>query len=158
MPQQFVFVAGHSAAGKKTFIEKVFGNEGVDLRERFRLSGQMERFGPDFDPTNRAITSKADTVLIKWQFMDHYWIEVLKKRVPSAQHRVILLWKPFDDHLADLMARQAKQGRIEWKPGPGELEREWYEKLVPLFGDIHLRGIRCELVHGRTHEPLTDWP
>lgn len=158
MPKQIVFVAGHSATGKKTFIDKVFSPEGADLRERFRLTGKMERLGAGFGSISMALHTKIDTVLIKWQFADHYWIEVLKKMMPSAQHRIILLWKPFDDHFTDLMERQTKQGKIEWTPKPGELEKEWYEKIIPLFGDIHLRGFRLELIHGRTHEPLSDWP
>jgi hypothetical protein len=153
VPKQFVFVAGHSATGKKTFIEKVMSDAGSELRERFRLHGSLDSYGADFKQVAGAIESTADTVLIKWQFADHHWVEELKKRKPSCEHRVILLWKPKEVHHADLMKKQQV-----WKPTPAALERDWYDLIVPLFGDIHLKGIRCELVNGRTYEPLPDWP
>jgi hypothetical protein len=158
MPKQFVFVAGHSATGKETFIKKVVSEEGVALRKEFRLHGSLGTYGSNFAPIEDAIKSNADTILIKWQFAQHDWIESIKNLVPSARHRVILLWKPYADHLSGLMNRQKANGKIEWSPTADRLEKDWYEKLVPRFRDIHLRGIDCELVHGRTHERLIDWP
>ena len=58
MPKQIVFVAGHSATGKKTFIDKVFSPEGADLRERFRLTGKMERLGAGFEAYQWHFTRK----------------------------------------------------------------------------------------------------
>lgn len=95
---EYISICGLSAVGKKTLILKLLNGE---LRERFALQGSVEAYGNSFRPLTDIFDAHDDHVLHQWQMATHQVIEDLRNAFPSNRHRVIIIWRPWAQHLAD---------------------------------------------------------
>jgi hypothetical protein len=157
MPSQYISVCGHSGTGKKTLISALVANDPAGLRDRFGITGTIEPFGLNFNRDLEAMYStKADTVIHQWQFVSHAHVNRLKQHAPDARHRIILLWRPYEQQRAVIVERG------NWLPFPTveHLAWGWRAEVVPLFCNARQSGFEIELVDTSDFEyrPLTAWP
>ncbi len=157
MSRQFISVCGNSGVGKKTLIRALLADESRALRDRFGVeegTAAAHGFYREFHPLALVFEATEDCILHFWQYDHHHWIECLRRTFPGARHRVILLWRPWAEHSATIVARGGS-----WQPSPGDLERAWHDLYVPRFRGIEATGVEFELVDAST--PLYDpipWP
>jgi hypothetical protein len=137
---------GHSAAGKKTFIDQVVSNQNTMLMERLGYgSGKIIAVGNDvwFDAHERFmikeivldIIDKEENViiLIKWQFFDTdtkygYLVKDMYETIPNAAHEIVVLAVE-DDVLYGRLAQ-----RPWWKEENG-FTRERMQYGIKKLGD-----------------------
>lgn len=98
--KEIIWIAGASAVGKKTFIDRLLQER--SLRERFELWGSVDDVdckAGDFTETQKRIAnSTADHILLKWQFKDKDGVDILEKQYPKTRQRIFILWCSRDQH------------------------------------------------------------
>jgi hypothetical protein len=147
MSRQFISICGNSGVGKKTLIRALLAAEPQDLRDRFGVEGTVAAhgFSREFHPLGLVFEATEDCILHFWQYDHHHWIECLRRAFSVARHRVILLWRPWAEHSATIVARGGA-----WRPSPSVLEGAWHELYVPRFRGIEATGVEFELVNAST--------
>ena len=164
MKRLYLSICGDSAVGKSTLIKKLLENES-GLRERFGIDhGTVEAFGYCFlgevQERNRTWArdihhSVADCVLHQWQSKHHHVVAELREQNPTCEHRIVLLWRPWEQHWRDYAVKHQQNVR---KHGHSiaTLVKNWRAKIRQKFGEsseIQKKyGIPVELVNGSTSD------
>jgi hypothetical protein len=152
--REYVSICGFSSVGKKTLIRKLVNGQ---LRDRFVMPGSVQAYGWAFEPLEDIYDATADHVLYQWQIATDNLIDELHDRFPASGHRVILVWRPWDQHLADWIATYGDE--MVGQPSIGVLTDWWRDVIIPRFrNDLAGRGWPVEIVNGASpgYERL-DW-
>lgn len=162
MPKQFVSICGMSACGKKYLIERLIGSN-PQWKQRFGLDGTLGVYGKHdasrvaLKPPEGMLSAPEDCVLFFWQYATHEWIAKLKAEFPMARHRVILLWRPWEEHRkAFLDPNRLPKERYT----ADALKWVWKNEIIPRFKEIESQtGVELELlaVSQDSYNPIP-WP
>lgn len=141
---EYISICGLSAVGKKTLILKLLDGE---LQERFALQGSVEAYGSSFRPLAEIFDADDDHVLHQWQMATHHVIEELRDAFPSNRHRVIVIWRPWAQHLND--KKMYRRYEMTDAPTQSEITDAWHHEIVPRFQvQLPALGFDVELVNG----------
>ncbi len=109
---------GPSGVGKKTFLQRLDSNG--EFRASFGLSDDLVTYGPGFQGQHEAFTSAdvlaqatSNSVAIKWQAASDKELEALQRLRPHAEHHMVLLQLPAEEHHRDLLARNPESKETE---------------------------------------------
>jgi hypothetical protein len=169
MPRTYLSICGDSAVGKSTLIRKLLADSD-GLRRRFHIeTGTVEAYGPCFYGDGPAwnerwreqiVVTTADVVLYQWQHKNHELIGQLYSRFPDCEHRVVLIWRPWEEHWNDY--RQKHRATAERaKHSVQTLKCHWRTEIRPRFEELQNETrIRIELVNGSSprYDRLDHWP
>jgi hypothetical protein len=158
-----------------TFMDRLLDDS--ELRERFSILGpKIEAFGPppkqgfrakhSFRPLGDVSKTDADTVLWKWQFANHDYVCRLRRLYPRAEHRAILLWRPWEDHARDWLRAYPNHDKGSLPANVAELKRQWRKLLGVWYRDIpdsvlprddERQPLEFEWVDASAYNPLDAW-
>lgn len=164
--KQVFFVLGQSAMGKASFIRKMLDPANAQLKQRFGIASEdsVEGYGWNLPIRDNRLMwrSNADVIFHKWQYKTHDLIAKFVKDHPHFDHRVIVIWRPFDKALDGWHSRQMQlNGKITH---PQKLEtwiNDW-PNFVKHVDDLRSLGLEVLVVSGETYEhfniPLNQLP
>ena len=170
-PALVLSVCGESAVGKGTLIDRIVADD-RGIRVQLCIPGDVGIFA-DRDKTrgvgNRYIPLSAmftppypDTIVYRWQWVEKKFrpeggqltgyevIQCLRSFFPEANHRVILLWRNWDDH--ERQRRKVQEGLPPSQRSKYPVHSTWNRKILPLFGPegtIEQSGLHVELFEAR---------
>ena len=145
-PRQVLWICGFSAVGKKTLVEKLMAGT---LRERFGILGTVEAFGDSYLPLAQIAETRAEYIVCQWQSNLDSDIEALRATLPTVPHRIVLIWRPWHEHLADWVSVYGAESINP--PTELMLAQAWIDVIVPRFrDDLPEQGVPVELVDGST--------
>ena len=97
---EYVWITGPSAIGKYTLANRLADANNAELRERLGIANPVQLIGYAQSFEQLAAFDNFKTGLIIWQVKQDHLIDELAERKPAAEQRIILVWRPFDQHLA----------------------------------------------------------
>lgn len=161
-PITYLSVCGLSSVGKKTLIRRLL-QDAPGLRERFGIEKQtLAAFGYAFLPIDEIHTTRAECALHQWQIATDSLVEELRTKQPQAEHRVVVLWRPWEQNHADWVRAYAATDPAVASSTPASIERAWTDLILPRFheGIPRQLGLRVELVDASTpdYRELEHWP
>lgn len=122
-PTEYIWIAGTSGVGKGTCIRHLMDDTHQKLRSFFGISKLMHAYGLGFDNDSleSLVSAPFDQAVIKWQFKTHKNIKRLMEARPDSTHRALLLWRPYEIQIDDLLRRSpelrsdsAETLRFDW--------------------------------------------
>ena len=157
---EYIWIVGHSAVGKESFIRKLVESGNAELRSGFGIRGVAEAYGHgpsfvNFDSVQDLIGLEAAQVLIKWQWGHEDYIVQLRDAQSDCLHRVLVLWRPPADVLRARLERKPddKGALLEMVQGECDSVAEYFRKIAEA-------GIRVEWVNasGWQYQKMNSWP
>jgi hypothetical protein len=95
-------------------------------------------------------------IVFRWQFKEDAVIDQLLTWFPGSRHRVVVLWRPWEDQAKDW-------SRVSENPTTVDSQKRLWDKWIgPRFGpasDFHRLGVEITLVDASGPDyPETAWP
>ena len=171
-PDQVISICGLSCVGKGTLIDKIYlDQEGV--RDRFGIPAQPDFFASRSTSRSgktgyRKLSEKgqvtkemfrsprSNLIVFRWQIKQDAVIDQLLGWFPGSRHRIVVLWRPWEDQVKDLSRVFDKRTSVDSQ------KRLWASCIDPRFGptsDFHRHGVEITLVDASDPAyPETTWP
>ena len=113
--REYIHICGASCVGKKTLRRKFEDNE-PGIRERFGILGSFSFHGPCYNSVSMTLNELVENILSAqenhvfhlWQHYSHGIIQEIMDAKLDCEHRIFLLWRPWNKHLRSLRERQRR--------------------------------------------------